>query len=128
MIYQNAYITIEIEPHEVPWLKIFAKKRCKEMSECDEETKRAIYEALEIIEKEMLEFFRPDKINIASFGNYLPQVHWHNQARFKHDSYFPEPLWGKKQREVTLQLPPMEEFIKRIKKRLQEAFGVENGK
>ncbi len=128
MIYEDSYITIEIEPSEVPWLKIFAKHKCKEMSECDEKTKKAIYNALEIIEKEMIDYFTPDKINIASFGNYVPQVHWHIQARFKNDSFFPEPLWGKKQRKANLQLPPMEEFVKKVREKLQEIFGNIDGK
>jgi diadenosine tetraphosphate (Ap4A) HIT family hydrolase len=46
----------------------------------------------------MLSYFNADKINIASFGNLLPQVHWHIMARFETDSYFPEPMWGQKQR------------------------------
>ncbi|BCD68490.1 HIT family protein [Nitratiruptor sp. YY09-18] len=118
MIYENTYIYIEIEPCEIPWLKIFAKRKCKEMSECDKTTKEIIYKALEIIEKEMIEYFKPDKINIASFGNYVPQVHWHIQARFKNDSFFPEPLWGKEQREGNVQLPSMAEFVKRVRAKL----------
>jgi diadenosine tetraphosphate (Ap4A) HIT family hydrolase len=43
-----------------------------------------------------------DKINIASFGNLLPQVHWHIMARFETDSYFPEPMWGQKQRACSM--------------------------
>ncbi|WP_173026297.1 HIT family protein [Nitratiruptor sp. SB155-2] len=118
MVYENRYIYIEVEESEVPWLKIFAKKKCKEMSDCDEVTKKMIFKALEIIEKEMLDYFKPDKINIASFGNYVPQVHWHIQARFQNDSFFPEPLWGKRQREGNVQLSPMEDFIKRIRGQL----------
>ncbi|WP_236583209.1 HIT family protein [Nitratiruptor sp. YY08-13] len=118
MIYENEYITIESEPSEVLWLKIFAKQKCKEMSECNEKTKEAIYKALEIIEKEMIDYFKPDKINIASFGNYVPQVHWHIQARFENDSFFPEPLWGKKQREGNVQLPSTAEFVKRVRAKL----------
>jgi hypothetical protein len=38
-------------------------------------------------------YFNADKIDIASFGNLLPQVHWHIMARFETDSYFPEPMW-----------------------------------
>jgi hypothetical protein len=31
-------------------------------------------------------------------------------ARFETDSYFPEPMWGQKQREVQLGLPSFEVF------------------
>ena len=119
MIYENDLIYIEVQICEIPWLKIFAKKECKEMSECDEETKDTIYKALDFIEKEMIEYFKPDKINIASFGNYVSQVHWHIMARFKEDSYFPEPMWGKKQRDGRLNLPDFEKFLENLKKKLE---------
>jgi len=114
IIYENHNIRIEIENAEIPWLKIFAQKQCKEMTECDPIIRRQIWDLLDLIEREMLVYFKPEKINIASFANYLPQVHWHIMARFKEDSYFPEPMWGKKQRDAKLSLPAMEPFIENL--------------
>ena len=34
-----------------------------------------------------------DKINIATFGNVVPQLHIHIIARFKNDLTFPKPVW-----------------------------------
>ena len=113
-IYENSKIRIEIEKSEIPWLKIFAQYSCKEMSECDSNTKQQIWALLDLIESEMLDFYQPEKINIASFANYVPQVHWHIMARFKNDSYFPEPMWGEKQREANLQLPSIDLFIESL--------------
>ena len=113
-IYQNETVRIEIEESEIPWLKIFTQHPYKEMSECDAKTKQQIWRLLDLIEVEMLNYFKPDKINIASFANYLPQVHWHIMARYKDDSFFPEPMWGKKQREAKLKLPPMDIFIGKL--------------
>jgi diadenosine tetraphosphate (Ap4A) HIT family hydrolase len=60
----------------------------------------------------MIKFYNPDKINISSFGNYVPHVHIHIQARFKNDEYFPEPMWGDKQRKkIYLNLPNIEDFL-----------------
>jgi len=105
ILYENKNIKIEIEESEIPWLKIFTQKVYKEMSEVPAEIKFEIYNLLDLIEKEMLAYYKPKKINIASFGNYMPHVHWHIMARFEEDSYFPEPMWGTKQRESTLDLP-----------------------
>ena len=114
-IYQNDHIRIELEESEIPWLKIFAQKPCKEMNDCDAKTKQQIWTLLELIEVEMLDYFKPEKINIASFANYVPQVHWHIMARFKEDSHFPEPMWGEQQRDSDLStLPPMDKFINRL--------------
>ncbi len=114
VIFENSLIKIETEPHEVPWLKIFTKELIKEFSQCSSELQLEILRVLNIIEKEMLSYYNPDKINIASFGNYLPHVHFHIQARFKNDSYFPEPLWGEKQRESNFQTKDFDIFLKRL--------------
>ena len=114
MIYQNELIRIETEDSEIPWLKIFVQRQCKEMSDCDPETKQQIWSLLDLIEKEMLAYFKPEKINIASFANYVPQVHWHIMARFKDDSFYPECMWGKKQREGTASFPDMDAFIEKL--------------
>lgn len=117
LIYENKFIKIEIENSEIPWLKIFTQKEYKEFSQCPKEIKEQIWNALDIIEKEMIEYFQPEKINIASFGNYVPHVHFHIMARFKEDSYFPEPMWGEKQRDSTLDLDSFDGFFESIKKR-----------
>ena len=117
LIFKNDLIKIEIEPSEIPWLKIFTIENIKEFSQCDNNIKQEIFKYLDIIEKEMLDYFKPKKINIASFGNYVPHVHFHIMARFEEDSYFPEPMWGKKQREANLNLPSFEEFYEILKKK-----------
>lgn len=116
LLYENAHLKIEIEESEVPWLKIFTQKPYKEMSEVPSAIRFEIFALLDIIEREMLAYYRPKKINIASFGNYLPHVHWHIMARFEEDSYFPEPMWGSRQREATLSLPSFEVFCDKVKR------------
>ncbi|MGE4462470.1 MAG: HIT family protein [Arcobacter sp.] len=116
-LFKNELIKIEIEPSEIPWLKIFTNEPIKEFSYCNEATKKEIWKYLDLIEKEMINYFKPEKINIASFGNYVPHVHFHIMARFKEDSFFPESMWGKKQRESNLNLPSFEEFYKILEKK-----------
>ncbi|MFT7823712.1 MAG: HIT family protein [Sulfurimonas sp.] len=119
VIYQNEMIRIETEESEIPWLKIFTRDPYKEMSELPHDLKYEIYELLDLIEKEMIRYYNPEKINIASFGNYVPHLHWHIMARFKEDSYFPEPMWGEKQREAELNLPDFKAFCKIIADKLE---------
>jgi len=120
IIYENDLIKVEIENSEIPWLKIFTQKKLKEFSDCDLITKQEIWKALDIIEKEMLSYFKPEKINIASFGNYVPHVHFHIMARFKEDSYFPEPMWGKKQRDANLNLADFNKFFNLVSQKLNQ--------
>ncbi len=117
-IYETKTIQIEIEPSEIPWLKIFTKDLYKEMSDVPTEIRMEIYHLLHIIETEMITYYKPKKINIASFGNYMPHVHWHIMARFEEDSYFPEPMWGTKQRDSVLKIPSFSIFCKQLTEKL----------
>jgi diadenosine tetraphosphate (Ap4A) HIT family hydrolase len=121
-LYENSLIIIETHQSEVPWLKIFTKELKKEFSQCTSDEKSMIWRALDIIEKSMIAYYNPEKINMASFGNMLPHVHWHISARFKEDSYFPEPMWGEKQREGQLNLPSFELFCKQVAEQLQTSL------
>lgn len=51
---------------------------------------KEIRELATIIQKE----FNPDKLNIATIGNIVKQLHVHIVARYKNDKTFPKPVWG----------------------------------
>jgi diadenosine tetraphosphate (Ap4A) HIT family hydrolase len=57
---------------------------------------RAVY-ATESLLRALL---KPDKINLASLGNFTPHLHWHVIARFADDAHFPQSIWGARQRET----------------------------
>ncbi|WP_456485478.1 HIT domain-containing protein [Hydrogenimonas sp.] len=105
MIYKDADIYIEWEESEIPWIKIFTCTPYKEITECPKTLRAKLWKTYEIAEETMIEYFKPDKINMASFGNYMPRVHIHVMARFENDSFFPEPMWGERQREGNVVLP-----------------------
>lgn len=39
------------------------------------------------------EIARPDKVNVATLGNVVPQLHVHVIARFTSDPAWPDPVW-----------------------------------
>ena len=51
------------------------------------------------VEEVLRLLLNPDKINLASFGNVVPHLHWHVIPRWLDDKHFPEPIWGKAQRD-----------------------------
>ena len=114
IIYEDFSLYVEKQESEIPWLKIFTKEPYKELGDVPLGLRQKLFETYDLIEYEMKHYYNPHKINMASFANILPRVHIHVMARFLEDSYFPEPVWGKKQREANLVLPPEEEFHKRI--------------
>lgn len=39
--------------------------------------------------------FEADKLNIATLGNIVPQLHIHHIARYRSDRAWPQPVWGR---------------------------------
>ena len=56
-----------------------------------------------VVESVVRQLFQPHKINLASFGNVVPHLHWHVIPRWTDDRCFPEPIWGKPQRDGQIQ-------------------------
>jgi hypothetical protein len=61
-----------------------------------------------LIKEEGFEGFNILNNNFEASGQTVKHVHFHIMSRFKEDSYFPEPMWGIKQREANLKLPNFE--------------------
>ena len=120
LIFENKHFYIEKEESEIPWLKIFTKEPYKELGDMPKELRVALWEMYDIIEEEMRQYYQPTKINMASFANILPRVHIHIMARFKEDSYFPNPVWGEKLRRGSLHLPDEKIFHKKLFEVLQK--------
>ncbi len=114
IIYEDIDIYVEKEENEIPWLKIFTKEPFHELGDMPKELRLKLWETYDLIEYEMKYYYNPKKINMASFANIVPRVHIHIMARFEEDSYFPEPMWGKKQRESNLTLPNENDFFRRV--------------
>lgn len=92
-------------------MKIFTKENYRELSDCPTFLQNMLFQYVLACELSLREHYNPEKINIASFANYVPRVHFHVMARFKEDAFFPECMWGKQQREVRdLNLPDFEGF------------------
>jgi len=114
LLYEEADFTIETHESEIPWLKIFTKEPYKELGDLPKDVRERLWEIYDIVEHEMRHYYKPKKINMASFANMLPRVHIHIMARFEEDSYFPNPMWGEKLREAMLLLPDADKFHKRL--------------
>lgn len=119
IIYEDSRLYIEKEQSEIPWLKIFTKEPYRELGDVPKELRARLWDVYDIVEFEMKAYYKPQKINMASFGNMLPRVHIHVMARFENDSHFPNPMWGEKLREAELNLPDEEEFFKRVAEALK---------
>ena len=116
IIYEDEEIYIENEKSEIPWVKIFTKQAYRELGDVPQDLRERLWKVYDVVEKQMKDYYKPSKINMASFANMLPRVHLHVMARFQEDSYFPNSMWGEKLRDAKLILPNENEFYKRLKK------------
>lgn len=112
MFFSDDLIYIEEEKNILPWIKIFTHKDYRELSDMSEDEYMRLFKIVRICEMQMIKYYKPTKINIASFANILPKVHIHIIARFNDDEYFPNSVWGEKLRTSDLKLPNFEEFKK----------------
>ncbi|MDR2239008.1 MAG: HIT family protein [Zoogloeaceae bacterium] len=82
--------------------RVIWKRHVKEMTDLDAAKRRHMMTVVLAAEAALRATVRPDKINLASFGNLVPHLHWHIIPRWRNDRHFPNPIWG----ETMRQAPP----------------------
>ena len=70
----------------------------KEVTDLIELDRMLLMDVLWQVEHVVREVMQPEKINLASFGNVVPHLHWHVIPRYTDDVHFPAPVWGQAQR------------------------------
>ncbi len=80
------------------YLRVIWRAHVAEMSDLSDEEAGHLWRVLMGVERALRQVMRPDKINLASFGNYVPHLHWHVIPRYRDDPHFPEAYWASAQR------------------------------
>jgi diadenosine tetraphosphate (Ap4A) HIT family hydrolase len=75
----------------------------REMSDLPSADQQRLMQTMFAVERAQRAVFAPEKINLASLGNVVPHLHWHVIPRFADDSHFPQPVWGTRQREQSVE-------------------------
>ena len=70
-----------------------------EMTDLSRADRTHLFEVVMATEAALRALLNPAKINLASFGNMVPHLHWHVIPRYHDDRHFPESVWGAAQRE-----------------------------
>jgi diadenosine tetraphosphate (Ap4A) HIT family hydrolase len=87
-----------------------------EMTALSTADRARLMEVVFTVECALRELLAPDKINLASFGNVVPHLHWHVIPRFADDPHFPNSVWSTRIRNNPRALPP--EFAESLRRRL----------
>ncbi len=78
-----------------PWCILVPQREgVKEIYQLDAADQRQLLQESCTLAECMAGLFAADKMNIATIGNMVAQLHMHHIARFKSDAAWPGPVWG----------------------------------
>ncbi len=91
----NLNLLLLMNDSNYPWFVLVPKiDGIKEIHELTESNQIQLLKESSFLSKELQDFFRGDKMNVAALGNMCPQLHIHHIVRFKKDIAWPKPIWG----------------------------------
>jgi diadenosine tetraphosphate (Ap4A) HIT family hydrolase len=99
------------DPHYPGFCRVIWNAHVREMSDLDASQQARLMRVVFAVESVVRRLFNPDKINLASFGNMVPHVHWHVIPRWQDDRHFPEPVWGGVRREGIASRPVISDEV-----------------
>lgn len=77
-----------------PWFILVPRiENVQEIFELSDENQRFLIQEISLLSKKMHAYFKPNKINVATLGNVVSQLHIHVVARFNTDSLWPQGIW-----------------------------------
>ncbi len=74
--------------------RVILNEHVMEMTDMDVSSRERLMNVVFATEAALRRAMHPDKINLASFGNLVPHLHWHVIPRFADDRHFPNSVWG----------------------------------
>jgi diadenosine tetraphosphate (Ap4A) HIT family hydrolase len=78
-----------------PWLIVVPRHPgAVELFDLDDGERAQLMHTLALLAQLLKELTGCDKINIATIGNMVPQLHVHVVARRRDDAAWPRPVWG----------------------------------
>lgn len=81
-----------------PWLILIPRiPNIQEIDDLTPESQILLIKEITALSTLVRTYFKPDKINIATLGNIVPQLHIHIVARFKNDKLWPHSIWQEAQ-------------------------------
>ena len=79
---------------ENPWFLLIPKREnMREWCDLSREDQHLLSDEIDWL-CQKLKSVQPDKLNVASLGNMVPQLHIHVIARYQIDRAWPGPIWG----------------------------------
>ena len=91
-------VVLVADPDYPGFCRVIWNAHVREMTDLAGAGRRHCMRVVFAVEHALRAVLAPHKINLASFGNRTPHLHWHVIPRFERDAHFPNPVWGERQR------------------------------
>lgn len=99
----NQVRVLHVDDKNFPgFCRVVWREHITEMTDLATFDQRYLMEVVLTVERGLRTLLDPDKINLASFGNQVPHLHWHIVPRFIWDSHFPDAIWAAPKRDADL--------------------------
>ena len=86
---------VAVDETEYPgFTRVVWNAHVKEMTDLAPLERTRVMDVVWAVEAAQRAIMGPEKINLASFGNMTPHVHWHVIPRYRDDAHFPNPTWA----------------------------------
>jgi diadenosine tetraphosphate (Ap4A) HIT family hydrolase len=104
------------QPDHPGLCRVIWHSHVREMTDLQPAERERLMRVVFATEQALISLLAADKINLASFGNLVPHVHWHVIPRFRDDPHFPNPVWGERLRQDARAVPA--DFAPRMREAL----------
>ncbi|MEX6500939.1 HIT family protein [Pseudomonas zhanjiangensis] len=79
-----------------PWFILVPRREgVSELFQLDAADQRALWQETTLLAETLKDTFAADKMNVATLGNVVSQLHMHVIVRRRDDAVWPAPVWGK---------------------------------
>lgn len=81
---------------QFPWFILVPQQAgVNEIYQLEKPDRQLLIEESSYLAEKLAVAYRADKMNIATIGNLVPQLHIHHVVRYRDDKVWPLPVWGK---------------------------------
>ncbi|MBS7663320.1 HIT domain-containing protein [Pseudomonas lalucatii] len=79
-----------------PWFILVPRREeVSELFQLDAEDQRMLWQETTLLAETLKDTFAADKMNVATLGNLVSQLHMHVIVRRRSDAAWPAPVWGR---------------------------------
>jgi len=84
-----------VNDSQFPWVILVPRRNgIKEIYQLNSHDQQQLQTESNTVSELIMGHFNGDKLNIATLGNLVPQLHIHHIVRYTTDPLWPKPIWG----------------------------------